>query len=109
MSQTVKVVIVNAVMNQNIILKIEGKDNKDLKERVKYFMNLGHVNLTVSLIVLQSYSRINNLLTSEAESASSNECIVQSSENIVMAPGEYSHGTKGQNILITCGDIIVGT
>jgi len=47
MSQTVKVLIVNAVMNQNIILKIEGKDNKDLKERVKYFMNLGHVNLTV--------------------------------------------------------------
>lgn len=67
MSQTVKVLIVNAVMNQNIILKIEGKDNKDLKERVKYFMNLGHVNLTVSLIVLQSYSGINNLLTSEAE------------------------------------------
>jgi hypothetical protein len=50
-----------------IILKIEGKANKDLKERVEIFMNLGHVNLTVSLKVLQSYSRLSNLLTNEAE------------------------------------------
>jgi hypothetical protein len=50
-----------------IILKVEGKDNKDLKERVENFINLGHVNLTVSLIVLQSYSKISNLLTNETE------------------------------------------
>jgi DNA-binding Lrp family transcriptional regulator len=36
----------------SILLKINAKDKQELKDRVEYIMNLGHVGLTTSLIVL---------------------------------------------------------